>query len=151
MARTAYSVNVMTGRRRQTTLIVSIDALDRPAERPSYGRCEVRDDGRVRAHGGPRWNHNIHFHRVVLQAIPRRAVSALDVGTGDGLLAAELRTALADVTAVDLDPDVLARAAAEHRGISWVHGVVMTLEFDHTFDVVASIATVHHLRAWPTR
>ena len=99
----------------------------------------------MRAHGEPRWNHNIHFHQVVMKAIPEGAVSALDVGTGDGLLAAELRTVLADVTAVDLDLGVLTRAAAEHRDITWVHGDVMSLEFGRTFDVVASVATVHHL------
>lgn len=96
-------------------------------------------------HGGPRWNHNIHYHRVVLEAIPAGAASALDVGTGNGLLAGELREVLADVTGIDVDAEVLGEAAAEHPGIAWVLGDVMTHDFGRTFDVVASVAAIHHL------
>ncbi|QEO10465.1 class I SAM-dependent methyltransferase [Protaetiibacter larvae] len=93
----------------------------------------------------PRWNHNLHYHRVVLQAIPRDARSALDVGTGNGMLAAGLRGTLADVTGIDVDADVLDSAAAEHTGIAWILDDVMTHDFGRTFDVVASVATLHHL------
>ena len=98
---------------------------------------------------GPRWNHNIHFHPLVLRAVHPGAKSALDVGTGDGELAAELRGVVPDVTAVDVDADVLATAAGRHDGISWIHGDVMTYHFGRTFDVVASVATVHHLPSLP--
>lgn len=93
----------------------------------------------------PRWNHNIHFHRVVMDAIPVGARSALDVGTGNGLLARDLRDRLPDVTAVDVDATVLAEAAAEHGDdIVWTHADVMSHDFGRSFDVVASIATLHH-------
>lgn len=94
---------------------------------------------------GPRWNHNIHFHRVVLAAIPEGARSALDVGTGNGMLAAEMRGRVAEVVAIDTDAHVLNLAAVEHSGIQWVHDDVMTYDFGRTFDVVAAVATVHHL------
>jgi len=94
---------------------------------------------------GPRWNHNIHFHRVVIDAIPAGATSALDVGTGNGMLAQELRERLPEVTAVDIDATVLADAAAEHGDdIAWTHADVMEHDFGRRFDVVASIATLHH-------
>ena len=93
----------------------------------------------------PLWNHNIHFHRVVLEAIPAGATSALDVGTGDGMLSAELRGVVTDVVAIDLDAQVLRRAEAEHSGIVWVNDDVMTHDFGQSFDVVASVATLHHL------
>lgn len=80
-----------------------------------------------------------------MSAIPVGARSALDVGTGNGMLAGELRSKLADVVAIDLDAAVLAEAAAEHPGIQWVEGDAMTHDFGRTFDVVASVATVHHL------
>src|ERR1035438_1423379 len=35
---------------------------------------------------GP-WNHNIHYHDVVLRSVPPRCRRALDVGCGQGLLA----------------------------------------------------------------
>ncbi|WP_219844929.1 trans-aconitate 2-methyltransferase [Microbacterium sp. MYb64] len=90
------------------------------------------------------WNHNLHFHRLVTDAIPAGATSALDVGTGDGALAGELRAVMSDVTGIDLDQGVLTRAQAEHPGVAWVHGDVMVHDFGRTFDVVASIATLHH-------
>ena len=42
---------------------------------------------------------------------PAGATSALDVGTGNGELAGDLQGALPDVTAVELDADVLATAS----------------------------------------
>jgi SAM-dependent methyltransferase len=93
----------------------------------------------------PRWNHNIHFHRVVLDALPPGATSALDMGTGNGMLARDLGARLPDVTAVDIDPTILAAAAEEHGdGIAWTCADVMTHDFGRTFDVVASVATLHH-------
>jgi hypothetical protein len=31
-----------------------------------------------------RWNHNIHYHPVLLEAMPARRERALDVGCGEG-------------------------------------------------------------------
>lgn len=93
----------------------------------------------------PRWNHNIHYHRIALDAVPDRARSALDVGTGNGLLAADLRRVVPDVTGIDVDEAVLASARREGGDIDWIHGDVMTYDFGRTFDVVASVATMHHL------
>lgn len=95
---------------------------------------------------GRRWNHNIHYHRRILDAVPEGARTALDVGTGDGLLAAELRNVIPTVTAIDVDHDVLDRARNVEPHVDWVQGDVMTYPFEEaSFDVVASIATVHHL------
>ncbi|SDT07530.1 Methyltransferase domain-containing protein [Brevibacterium sandarakinum] len=93
-----------------------------------------------------RWNHNTHYHRFVLKAVPDRARMALDVGTGDGLLAAELREMVPQVTGLDVDSDVLDRGRASGADVSWAVGNVMSAELpEGHFDVVASIATVHHL------
>ncbi len=93
------------------------------------------------------WNHNTHFHARVLDAVPDGAHTALDVGTGNGLLARDLYDAGLDVTAIDLDADVLraTRTATADTGIHWLHGDVMGHDFGRQFDVVASVATVHHL------
>ena len=93
-----------------------------------------------------RWNHNIHYHRVVLDAVPAGARTALDVGTGNGLLARDLADAVPSVTAVDDDADVLLSAQRESSAVEWLQGDVMTHPFAaESFDVVASIATLHHL------
>ncbi|ANY06002.1 class I SAM-dependent methyltransferase [Pseudonocardia sp. HH130630-07] len=96
--------------------------------------------------GPHRWNHNIHYHRLVLDAVPAHARTALDVGTGNGLLAAELARRVPDVTGIDVDAPVLDSARREDGSVRWVHGDVRTHPFPPaSFDVVASIATLHHL------
>ncbi|MGO3326093.1 class I SAM-dependent methyltransferase [Gordonia sp. (in: high G+C Gram-positive bacteria)] len=92
-----------------------------------------------------RWNHNIHYHGLVLDAVSNGARSALDVGTGDGLLAADLAAVVDDVVAIDIDDDVLESARTEVGSLEWVCGDVMDHPFGRTFDVVASVATIHHL------
>lgn len=95
----------------------------------------------------PRWNANVHYHRLVHAAVPAGARSALNVGTGNGLLAVELRDRVDHVTGIDAHEATLRRAAREHADVDveWVLGDVLTHEFGRRFDVVASIATLHHL------
>ncbi|MDV3126462.1 class I SAM-dependent methyltransferase [Mycobacterium sp. 21AC1] len=92
-----------------------------------------------------RWNHNIHYHRLVLDAVPLNSRSALDVGTGNGLLAADLRRKVPEVVAIDMDDEVPEAAHEEVDGVEWIRGDVMAYPFDRTFDVVASVTTLHHL------
>lgn len=93
-----------------------------------------------------RWNHNLHYHPLVLAAVPPHARTALDVGTGDGLLAADLRARVPHVVGIDTDADVLARARAAGDDIAWVQGDVLSAPFPPgSFDVVASVAVLHHL------
>jgi predicted TPR repeat methyltransferase len=60
-----------------------------------------------------RWNNNIHYHRLILDTVPRGAQSALDIGTCNGLLAAELHHSVPDVTGIDTDAAVLESAHGE--------------------------------------
>lgn len=93
-----------------------------------------------------RWNHNIHYHRRILDVVPDGAQTALDVGTGDGLLASELRNRVPRVTGLDLDATALDSARGRDTDVTWVQGDVMTVPLPTaSFDVVASIATIHHL------
>lgn len=97
------------------------------------------------AHQG-RWNHNIHYHPLILEAVPAHARTALDVGTGDGLLAVDLRERVPHVVGIDTDADVLTRARAAGDDIAWVRGDATQAPFPlASFDVVASLATLHHL------
>jgi SAM-dependent methyltransferase len=96
-----------------------------------------------------RWNHNIHYHRVVLDAAGRPS-RALDVGCGDGLLTAELARVAGEVVGLDADADVVQRAREsfpEHRD-AFVVGDLFTHPFaPASFDLVASVATLHHVDA----
>jgi SAM-dependent methyltransferase len=91
-----------------------------------------------------RWNHNLHYHRMILAEVPAGARTALDVGTGDGLLARDLRRFVPDVTAIDIDAGVLERARPLDPGVRWLRGDVLTHPFEGSFDAVASVAVLHH-------
>ncbi len=55
-----------------------------------------------------RWNHNLHYHPLMLDAVPDGCRRALDVGCGEGILARELRRIVPHVAAFDLhQPSIL--------------------------------------------
>ena len=96
------------------------------------------------------WNHNIAyfpFIEKVARTRPRR--SALDVGSGDGMLAARLATFVPLVVGLDLHPEQVDGAAAiyeDRTGLQFVAGDVLgTILTDEPFDFVACSATLHHL------
>jgi SAM-dependent methyltransferase len=95
-----------------------------------------------------RWNHNIHYHPLVLAAVPPGSRSALDVGCGEGLLTKELSAVVPSVTGIDRDGPIIevARNRAGGAGIRYVQANVLTHPFEpESFDVVASIAALHHM------
>ena len=94
------------------------------------------------------WNRNIHYHDIILGAVPPHCRRALDVGCGDGRLASELAEVCAEVIGLDNHAPTLARARAKHHraNLTFVDGEFMTHPFaPGSFDFVASIATLHHL------
>jgi ubiquinone/menaquinone biosynthesis C-methylase UbiE len=94
------------------------------------------------------WNINIHYDKLLDSQVPPDARCVLDVGCGDGFLAARLADRIPAVTALDLDAPVLHRARARFPDapIRWMHGDVMTAELpDEGFDAVVSNAALHHL------
>ena len=97
-----------------------------------------------------RWNHNIHLQPVVLDAVPPGARRALDVGCGFGMLTRELRRVVPEVVGVDLHEPSLDQARAESGGGGVTYRKVDILDHDlepASFDVVASVATLHHMDA----
>jgi SAM-dependent methyltransferase len=97
-----------------------------------------------------RWNHNIHYHPMVLDVIPDRAQRALDVGCGEGTLARRLRAVVPHVTAIDSDQASvdLARLQGRVADIDYLLGDFLDFPFEPgSFDVIASVATLHHMDA----
>ncbi|MEU1475696.1 class I SAM-dependent methyltransferase [Streptomyces sp. NPDC001668] len=95
----------------------------------------------------PYWNHNVHYHPWVLDAVPDGCRQALDVGCGDGLLARKLARKAGSVTGVDRSPEMIRQARAA------TPGNIRFLEADYLdgtalpeggYDFVSAVAVVHH-------
>lgn len=98
---------------------------------------------------GERWNHNIHLQRVVLDAVPAGARRALDVGCGEGMLVRDLRERVPEVVGLDLhEPSLALGRSLAGDGVGYVRGDVLAHPFEPaSFDVVASVAALHHMDA----
>lgn len=97
---------------------------------------------------GDPWNVNIHYDALLDRSVPVAAASVLDVGCGDGFLAARLARRVPHVVAVDVDEPVLARARARFSdaAVAWRHGDIRTDSLPpRAYDAVVSNAMLHHL------
>lgn len=97
-----------------------------------------------------RWNHNLHYHRVVLGAAPRGCHRSLDVGCGEGTLTRELRHVVPNVTGIDLDRASIeiAQAHPNAADIEYILGDFLAFPFElASFDLVTSVASLHHMDA----
>ncbi|NDU72829.1 methyltransferase domain-containing protein [Actinomadura sp. DSM 109109] len=98
---------------------------------------------------GDYWNHNTHYHGIVLGNVPRGCGEALDVGCGDGLLVRRLAPRAAHVTGLDRSAEMVAEAARLSEGIGNVDFVEAgLLEHDlpeRHYDFVCSVASIHHM------
>lgn len=94
-----------------------------------------------------RWNHNIHYHRVILDVVPTTCERALDIGCGEGMLTRQLREVVPSVVGIDLDePSIELAGRQPAGGLDYVVGDVLTYPFEPaSFDLIASVAALHHL------
>jgi SAM-dependent methyltransferase len=99
--------------------------------------------------GSEPWNHNIHHHPLVLDAVPEGAQRALDVGCGTGLLVRRLGERVPSVVGIDRDaPSLVAAREAGGEGVEYVLGDVLDHPFvPGSFDLVATVAALHHMHA----
>jgi SAM-dependent methyltransferase len=96
------------------------------------------------------WSHNLHYHQVILDAIPPGCGRALDVGCGTGALTRRLRRRVSDVTGIDRDERSiqLARAHPGATGIRYLQAGFLTASLEPaSADLVTSIASLHHMDA----
>jgi SAM-dependent methyltransferase len=98
---------------------------------------------------GDYWNHNTHYHGLVLGAMPRGCREALDVGCGDGLLARRLARRAGHVTGIDTSAEMVARARKASEGLANVDFVEADLLSyglpSEGYDFVCSVAAIHHM------
>ncbi|MFT4122321.1 MAG: class I SAM-dependent methyltransferase [Microbacteriaceae bacterium] len=111
---------------------------------------DVRDSAEP---AGP-WNHSIQYFPFILGLVGEKPrANALDVGSGDGMLAVRIAETVPAVVGLDLAPTQVAAAArryADVPGLRFECGDVLS----HTpagapFDVVTCSAVLHHLPLEP--
>src|SRR3984957_16201105 len=94
------------------------------------------------------WNQNVHYQPVILNAVPPGCQTALDVGCGDGLLAARLAERCAEVTGIDRDPRMIAQARAQQARArtTFIEADFLTHPFpEASFDFVCANTSLHHM------
>lgn len=95
------------------------------------------------------FDHNDHYHRLLLRQVPRDAVTALDVGCGTGRFARRMAALGLDVDAVDPSAEVIAEARALSAGarsprFTQADVTGMELPKGH-YDFVSCLASLHHM------
>jgi SAM-dependent methyltransferase len=95
------------------------------------------------------WNHNVHYQRMILDAVPDRCGAAVDIGCGDGLLACRLAARCAAVTGIDRDETMIAAArerAREVPTVSFVQADFMEYPLEEaSFDFACANTALHHM------
>jgi 2-polyprenyl-3-methyl-5-hydroxy-6-metoxy-1,4-benzoquinol methylase len=94
------------------------------------------------------WNINIHYDGKLDNCVPPDTASVLEVGCGDGFLAARLSQRVPNVVAVDVDRPVLERAKQRFPSapVEWRHGDILAIADElGEFDAVVSNAALHHM------
>ena len=99
------------------------------------------------------WNHNYHYHLLVLATVPEPCRRALDVGCGAGLLTAKLAPLCTETVGLDTDTAMLQAArkhGAESGRLNFIDGDAMFYPFpEASFDFITLVATLHHLPLRP--
>ena len=98
------------------------------------------------------FNHNDHYHRVLLSQAPRGGGAALDVGCGTGRFARRLAGLGLEVDAIDPSAETIACARAVSAGAPGApaprhrQADVTTLELPpRHYDFVSCLASIHHV------
>jgi 2-polyprenyl-3-methyl-5-hydroxy-6-metoxy-1,4-benzoquinol methylase len=98
------------------------------------------------------WNHNLHYHRVIIDVIAPDCQRALDVGCGQGALTRRLRPLVPEVTGMDRDERSIAlartRGQARFPDIGYVQADFLAETVKPgSFDLVTAVASLHHMNA----
>lgn len=95
------------------------------------------------------WNHNVAYHRVVLDAVPAGCGAALDIGCGDGLLVRKLAERARQVTGLDRSALMIENArrlSAATDNVSFAEADFLSADLPAgEYDFVCAVASVHHM------
>lgn len=95
------------------------------------------------------WNHNIHYHKYLINHITEQCRQILEIGCGTGQFSRLLAKRAEKVLAVDLSPLMIRIAGQRSKlypNIDFVCADAMTYPLaGEQFDCIASLTTIHHL------
>ncbi|MBV2155422.1 bifunctional 2-polyprenyl-6-hydroxyphenol methylase/3-demethylubiquinol 3-O-methyltransferase UbiG [Kitasatospora sp. SUK 42] len=98
------------------------------------------------------FNHNDHYHDLLLREIPASCRRALEVGCGTGGFAQKLARLGIEVDAIDADGDVIAAARGRNSlldpsgRIHFEQADITRLALPpNTYDYIACLASIHHV------
>lgn len=98
--------------------------------------------------GTPGWDHNVHYHSLLLRHCPRNAQRILEIGCGHGHFAHRLAERAEIVDALDVDAAVLkeAETKAIEKNIRFICDDFLKADLpEGQYDVVVAIAALHHM------
>lgn len=97
----------------------------------------------------PTWNHNNHYHSVLLSKMPRPCEQALDIGCGDGEFARKVASRAHVVVGLDRSTEMIRRAkllSPDFKNLSFIEGDFMEYPLEpNSYDFVSCLAALHHL------
>lgn len=95
------------------------------------------------------WNHNLHYHPLLLERMPVPCDEALDVGCGDGILTVKLAERATHVTGIDRSHEMIAKAVqrvANLRNVTLVEDDLLAGSLpENRFDFIVAVAVIHHM------
>ncbi|BAZ17763.1 type 11 methyltransferase [Calothrix sp. NIES-4071] len=111
---------------------------------------KIRNDfDRIALHDQEGWDHNNHYHRFLLKQLPVQCKTVLDIGCGTGEFSRMMAKRCEMVVAIDLSANMIEVAKQRSEQFSNINfQVVDVLQWSaptEQFDVIVSIATLHHL------
>src|SRR6185312_7301033 len=90
-----------------------------------------------------------HYHKFLLQHVPKNCERALEVGCGTGAFARLLAACAEHVIALDLSPQMIRGArsqSSQFSNLEFQLADINEADFpDGHFNCIASIATLHHM------
>jgi 2-polyprenyl-3-methyl-5-hydroxy-6-metoxy-1,4-benzoquinol methylase len=96
-----------------------------------------------------KWDHNLHYQKYLLKQIPKNCNYILDVGCGTGELTKKLSLFAKEIIGIDISENMLQEARKRNFDdrINYLKASVEKYieEADKQFDVIISIAALHHM------
>jgi 2-polyprenyl-3-methyl-5-hydroxy-6-metoxy-1,4-benzoquinol methylase len=92
------------------------------------------------------FNHNDHYHPLLLKQIPEAAATALDVGCGTGRFARRLAGRALEVDAIDSSAAAIEVARSIPGSVRYEQADIVSAELPRgRYDFVSCLASIHHV------